>query len=399
MDLKAKIIELSNQYYQEIVEIRRHIHKNPELSEEEYKTSEYVVQKLKEFGFTDIKKMADTGVVALINTEKQNTKCIALRADMDALPIIEENNFDFKSVNSGVMHACGHDAHTAILLGTAKILFQIKDQLNGSVKLIFQPSEEKFPGGAIRMIKEGVLENPRPISVLGLHVLPDLNTGMIGMKSGMYMASTDEIYITVKGKGGHGATPDKNIDPTVIAAHILIALQQIVSRNASPNIPTVLSFGRIQANGRTNIIPDTVTMEGTLRTFNEEWRKSAHEKIIKMAKFIAQGMDADCEVRIEAGYPFLVNDDIITSDTKVFSEEIIGKENVIDLDLRMTAEDFAYFSQEIPSCFYRLGVKSPKENTIKNLHTSTFDIDENSLITGMQTMAWSTVKFLEKNKK
>lgn len=396
MDLKAKIIELSNQYYQEIVEIRRHIHKNPELSEEEYKTSEFVIQKLKEFGITDIKKIADTGVVAIINTEKQKTKCIALRADMDALPIIEENNFDFKSANSGVMHACGHDAHTAILLGTAKILFQINDQLNGSVKLIFQPSEEKFPGGAIRMIKEGVLENPKPVSVLGLHVLPDLNAGMIGLKPGMYMASTDEIYITVKGKGGHGATPDKNIDPTVIAAHILIALQQIVSRNASPNIPTVLSFGRIQANGRTNIIPDTVTMEGTLRTFNEEWRKSAHEKIIKMAKFIAQGMDAECEVRIEAGYPFLVNDDIVTLETKAFSEEIIGKENVIDLDLRMTAEDFAYFSQEIPSCFYRLGVKSPKEKAIKNLHTSTFDIDENSLIIGMQTMAWSAVKFLEK---
>jgi len=280
------------------------------------------------------------------------------------------------------------------LLGTAKILNGMKQQFSGSIRLIFQPSEEKFPGGAFMMINEGALKNPEPANIIAQHVLSSLDVGKIGVHSGKYMASTDEIYLTVKGKGGHGATPELNIDSVVIAAHIIIALQQIVSRNASPTIPTVLSFGKITANGRTNIIPDEVIIEGTIRTFDEKWRAEAHQKITKMAQSIAEGMGGSCNVFIDNGYPYLINNEALTNRIQTYAIDYLGKENVEQLDLRMAAEDFAYYSQQIPASLYRLGIRNESKGIVANAHTSTFDVDEQCLETGMGFMAWIAINEL-----
>ncbi len=387
-DLKNKIKKYATDFLPEIIAIRRHIHINPELSFEEFNTSDFIISKLEGMGIPYKKNIAKTGIVALIEGKEPHLKVTTLRADMDALPITEESNVEYKSINNGVMHACGHDAHMASLLGAAKILSELKNDFKGTVKLIFQPSEEKFPGGALLMIKEGALENPKSDNIIGQHVLPTLEAGKVGLKTGKYMASTDEIYITVKGKGGHGATPELIIDPVLIASHIVVALQQIVSRNAMPGVPTVLSFGRFIANGRTNIIPDEVKIDGTIRTFDEIWRAEAHKKITKMAQSIAESMGGACDVFIDKGYPYLVNDTHLTNKVKNYAIDYLGNNNVIDLDMRMTSEDFAYYSQKIPACFYRLGVKNEKKKITSNLHTSTFDVDEQALETGMGLMAW-----------
>lgn len=379
---------------QELVAVRRHLHMYPELSMQEEKTSAYIQSKLKEYGIPFTAGIAVHGVVGLIKGKNPEKKVIALRADMDALPILEKNQTGYTSQNPGVMHACGHDVHMTSLLGAAKIINELSNSFEGTVKLIFQPSEEKFPGGASMMIKEGVLENPVPSTMFGQHVLPTLEAGKVGMKPGKYMASTDEVYLTVKGRGGHGATPELNIDPVLIAAHILVALQQIVSRNAPPQLPAVLSFGRFIAEGRTNIIPNVVKLDGTLRTFDEKWRLEAHQKITKMAASIAEGMGGTCEVFIDKGYPFLVNDEQTTAKAKQYATEYLGSENVMDLDLRMTAEDFAYFSQSVPSCFYRLGIRNESRGIIHNLHTDQFDVDESSLETGAGLMAWMAIREL-----
>ncbi|KAF0202461.1 MAG: hypothetical protein FD170_1928 [Bacteroidetes bacterium] len=378
----------------ELIAIRRHLHMNPELSMQEMETSAFIQSKLTEFGIPFTSGIAVHGIVGLIKGKNPDSQTIALRADMDALPIVEKNQVDYCSQNPGVMHACGHDVHMTSLLGAAKILNELKDHFEGTIKLIFQPSEERFPGGASMMIKEGVLENPAPQKMFGQHVLPTLEAGKVGMKPGKYMASTDEVYLTVKGKGGHGATPELNVDPVLIAAHILVALQQIVSRNAPPQLPAVLSFGRFIAEGRTNIIPNEVKLDGTLRTFDEKWRAEAHEKITQMATSIAEGMGGKCEVFIDKGYPFLVNDDVVTAEARQFAVEYVGEDNVVDLDLRMTAEDFAYFSQQVPSCFYRLGIRNENLGIIHNLHTDQFDVDETSLETGAGLMAWMAVRAL-----
>ena len=375
--------------------MRRHIHMHPELAFEEHKTAEYIIQKLRESGVTEIRKMAKTGVVALIHGSNSGKKTVAVRADMDALPMEEAASCEYKSKSPGVMHACGHDAHTAALLTVARILVTLQNEFEGTVKLIFQPSEEKFPGGASVMIQEGVLENPRPDCILGMHVLPTLECGKIGFREGMYMASTDEIYLTVKGKGGHGATPELVVDPLVIAAHILTGLQSIVSRKANPAVPSLLSFGRIEGNGRTNIIPDEVTMDGTFRTFNEAWRKEAHEKIKTMASGIAESMGGSCEVRIDHGYPFLVNDPALTARMAGLAEGFYGNENVAPLEMRMTSEDFAFYSQQIPACFYRIGSKKPGSAGVLNLHTTSFDIDETLLGPAAGYMAWAVVNCLK----
>lgn len=379
---------------QELVAVRQHLHMYPELSMQEEKTSAYIQSKLKEYGIPFTAGIAVHGVVGLIKGKNPEKKVIALRADMDALPILEKNQTGYTSQNPGVMHACGHDVHMTSLLGAAKIINELSNSFEGTVKLIFQPSEEKFPGGASMMIKEGVLENPVPSTMFGQHVLPTLEAGKVGMKPGKYMASTDEVYLTVKGRGGHGATPELNVDPVLIAAHILVALQQIVSRNAPPQLPAVLSFGRFIAEGRTNIIPNEVKLDGTLRTFDEKWRLEAHQKITKMAASIAEGMGGTCEVFIDKGYPFLVNDEQTTAKAKQYATEYLGSENVMDLDLRMTAEDFAYFSQSVPSCFYRLGIRNESRGIIHNLHTDQFDVDESSLETGSGLMAWMAIREL-----
>ncbi|HYG37731.1 MAG TPA: M20 family metallopeptidase [Cytophagales bacterium] len=396
MDLKSKIQSLATDYANDTISIRRHLHSNPELSFEEHNTMKFVTKQLKELDLVPTEGVAGTGVVALIHGKNPESKTIALRADLDALPIQEKNEIEYKSKVAGVMHACGHDVHTASLLGAARILTNLKDQFEGTIKLIFQPGEEKTPGGASLMIKAGVLQNPSPERIIGQHVMPQIPVGKVGFREGMYMASADEIYVTVKGKGGHGAMPDFNVDPVIISAHILVALQQIVSRYANPKVPCVLSFGKVMAEGATNVIPDQVYMEGTFRTMDEKWRADAHIKMKKMAEGIAESMGATCDFNIVKGYPFLVNEPVLTKRLKQLAKDYMGAENVVDLDLWMAAEDFSYYSQEIDACFYRLGVRNEEKGIISSVHTPTFNIDESALEIGTGLMAWLAVNELQK---
>ncbi len=392
--LKEKIRGLAGSIYPEMKAVRRHLHQHPELSKHEFETANFVCRFLEKEGISYTSGVGGNGIVALIKGKNPEKKVIALRADMDALPITEENDVPYKSMNTGVMHACGHDVHTTCLLGASKLLNDLKDDFEGTIKLIFQPSEEEYPGGALMMIKDGVLENPAPVMIFGQHVLPNLEVGKVGMRAGKYMASTDEIYFTVKGRGGHGATPELNIDPIVIAAQIIIALQQIVSRIAKPTMPTVFTIGRVIADGRTNVTPSEVKMDGILRTFNEDWRKEAHEKITHIAQTVAKAYGGECEVFVDHGYPFLVNDDKVTAMTRQLASEYLGSENVVELDERMTAEDFAYFTQKVPACFYRLGVTDSEGRLKSNLHSSTFDVDEQSIEIGVGLMTWLAVNAL-----
>lgn len=394
MDLLSKIKSLSEKYAKDVVVMRRHIHANPELSYLEFNTAKYVASQLKSFGLTP-EEVAKTGLVVEIKGKNHERKMVALRADMDALPIHEANDVSYKSTNPGVMHACGHDVHTASLLGTAKILNDIKHDFEGTVRLIFQPGEEKNPGGASYMIKEGVLENPAPASIIGQHVFPLLPVGKIGFREGMYMASSDELFLKVIGKGGHGAAPELTIDPIVIASHIIIALQQVVSRNASPKQPTVLTFGKIIGDGATNIIPNEVTMAGTFRAMDETWRKEGLKKIKKIAETLAESMGGKCEVEISHGYPFLKNDPSVTQRIRKAAEAYVGKENVVDIDITLGSEDFAYYSQVVPASFYRLGTRNESKGITSYVHTPTFNIDEDALITSPGLMAWMAVNELK----
>ena len=388
-----KIKQAAQNIHQEVIDNRRHLHAHPELSFEEYKTSAFVAQQLTQMNIP-FTKMANTGLVGIIKGELPSDNVIALRADMDALPIIETNDVAYKSTNIGVMHACGHDVHTSSLLGTAKILKDLKSSFGGTIKLIFQPAEERLPGGANLMIAEGVLENPKPQSVLGQHVMPLIDAGKIGLRSGKYMASTDEIYVTIKGKGGHGAQPQQNVDPVVIMAHLITALQQIVSRNADPRSPSVLSFGKVIANGATNIIPNEVYLEGTFRTLDEEWRADAHHKMKTMAKGIVEGMGGKVDFNIVKGYPYLVNEEKLTANVKQYAIDYLGAQNVLDLDIWMAAEDFAYFSQAADACFYRLGTRNEARGITSSVHTPTFDIDEDALNLSTGLMAFLAIKQL-----
>jgi amidohydrolase len=391
--IKEKIQQLSATIFDDVVATRRHLHSHPELSFHEVETSVFVANKLEELGL-EYHKMADTGLVALIKGDLPSDRVVALRADMDALPILEANDVPYKSQNPGVMHACGHDAHTSSLLGTAKILTELKSEFGGTIKLIFQPAEEKLPGGASLMIKEGVLENPTPQAVLGQHVMPLIDAGKVGFRAGKYMASTDELYVTVRGKGGHGAQPQQNVDPVIITAHILTALQTIVSRSADPKSPSVLSFGKVIANGATNVIPNEVYLEGTFRTMDEKWRSEAHIKIKKMAEGIAESMGGSCEFNIMRGYPFLINEEVLTAATRGHAEDYLGKENVLDLDIWMAAEDFAYYSQAADACFYRLGTRNEARGITSSVHTPTFDVEEDAFKISTGLMAYLAVKQL-----
>ncbi|MBO9154151.1 M20 family metallopeptidase [Chitinophaga sp. GCM10012297] len=386
--LKERIREEARRLYENTVQTRRHLHAHPELSFKENKTAAYVASRLDAIGIS-YETMANTGLVALLQGKKSpSDKVVALRADMDALPIQELNDVPYRSAAPGVMHACGHDGHTASLLGTAAILKSLEQEFSGTVKFIFQPGEECTPGGASMMIREGVLQNPTPQSVFGQHVMPELETGKIGLRPGRYMASADEIYITVEGKGGHGAMPHTTIDPVLITSHMIVALQQIVSRNANPTVPSVLSFGRVIANGAHNVIPDKVTIDGTFRTMDETWRFEAHRRIKDMAGSIVESMGGKCEVNITVGYPVLINEEKLTARTRALAEEFVGKENVVDLPIWMAAEDFASYSQIADACFYRLGVRNEKRGITSGLHTATFDLDEKSLEIGSGLMAW-----------
>lgn len=391
--LKDQVKELAAAYFADTVSIRRHLHQHPELSFEEYETAAYVAEQLRELGIP-FESMAGTGLVGLIKGAIPSDEVLALRADMDALPIQEVEGRSYGSQNTGVMHACGHDAHTASLLGVARILVAMRDQFAGTVKLIFQPGEERLPGGASLMIKEGVLQNPAPQGIIGQHVMPFIEAGKVGFRAGKYMASCDELFMTVKGKGGHGAHPHQNIDPIAITAQIITALQQVVSRNADPRIPTVLSWGKIVGNGATNIIPDEVYLEGTFRTFDEVWRADAHQKMVKMATSIAEGMGAVCEFEVRKGYPYLINEAGITNSSRAFAEDFLGAENVVELDIWPAAEDFSYYSQAINACFYRLGTGNVARGINAAVHTPTFDIEERALETGIGLMAYITLRQL-----
>jgi amidohydrolase len=395
MHLKEKIKALSVSYHKEIITIRRHIHAHPELSFHEYETAAFVQQKLKEYGLPYSAGIAGTGVVAVVEGKNASSKTVALRADMDALPITEANDVAYKSTVPGVMHACGHDAHTASLLGVAKILSQLKTEFEGTVKLIFQPAEERSPGGASLMIKEGVLENPTPKGIIGQHVFSMLPAGTVGFRSGMMMASADEIDLSIFGVGGHGAVPQLTVDPIVISAQVISALQQLVSRMNDPTIPCVLTFGKIESvGGAYNIIPEEVKIQGTLRTMNEQWRKQAHQKITQIACGIAEAMGGSAKVLIDVGYPFLINDDELTARCKQSAIDFLGTENVHDIPMRMTAEDFAYYSQVTKGCFYRLGTGNVARGITANVHTPTFNIDEDALLTGMGLMTWLALQEL-----
>lgn len=395
MSILNSIKEHSEAYFKDTQAARRYLHAHPELSYQERNTARYVTQKLTSYGIEVKEGVAETGLVAHIKGKNHTKKVVALRADMDALPINETNDVEYKSVVPGVMHACGHDVHTSSLLTTSRILQDLRDQFEGTVKLIFQPGEEKNPGGASLMIKDGALENPKPLSVIGQHVMPLIPVGKIGFREGMYMASCDEIYLTVIGKGGHGAAPDLAIDPILIASHIIIGLQQVISRNASPKQPTVLTFGRIIGEGATNIIPNEVKISGTFRAMDEKWRATALEKIKKMAESIAEGMGGRCLVEISKGYPYLENNPELTRRIRKAAEQYVGKENIVDLDITLGAEDFSYYSQLVPSSFYRIGTRNEAKGITSYVHTSTFDIDEDALKIAPGLMAWMAIQELK----
>ena len=371
----------------EIIAIRRHLHKHPELSFEEVNTSAYIQSKLTEWGIPFQAGIAGTGVVGLILANAADNTCIALRADMDALPIFELNEVDYKSIYPGKMHACGHDVHTAILLGTAKVLQKYRHELKKSVKLIFQPGEEKLPGGAKLMIQAGVLENPKVEKIIALHVFPEMETGKVGLKSGMYMASCDELHITVYGKGGHAAMPKLNIDPVLIASKLVVALHELPAAHCPENIPCVLAIGRIEGLGATNVIPDYVTLQGTFRTMNEKWRLRAHELITETARKITQQAGASVDINIERGYPYLENDPELTEQVRSILKNTLGENSVEDLPIRMTGEDFSFYAHQVPATFIRLGVRNEQQSIVHGVHNARFDIDEDALGIGILSLA------------
>ena len=385
-----QIKQLAESTFDEIVEIRRYIHKNPELSFNEHKTSAYIKSILTGWGISFTEDIADTGIVVLLEGSNPSSKTLALRADFDALPITEENEIDYCSVNKGVMHACGHDVHTASLLAVVKILNSLKQEWEGSVKFIFQPAEEMLPGGAQQMIKEGVLENPKVEKMIGQHVFPDLEVGKVGFRPGKYMASTDELHITIKGKGGHAALPHKYNSPLLAAAKLITDLD--VSFQKEKDRPSVLAIGFIEGLGSTNVIPEQVKLKGTLRAMDEDFRALAHNKMLAISNAIAQAYKVEIDFDIRKGYPCLVNDEALTKKSIAFAKQYLGEDNVIDLPIRMTAEDFSYYSHEVPSTFYRLGTANKSKGITHGLHTSRFNIDEQALKTGMGLMAYLAIK-------
>lgn len=387
-DIQAFIREKSTEIFEKVRGYREHLHANPELSYQEHETMQFVSEALTEIGIEHTTGVGDTGIVGIIRGahHADDMACFGLRADLDALPIQEENEVPYKSTKDGIMHACGHDAHTSILLGAAEILHQLKDQLPQPVKLIFQPGEEKNPGGATLMIRDGALQNPAVERIAALHVFPDMEVGNVGFKEGIYMASCDEVYITIHGKGGHGATPHQCIDPIMIGANMLQTMQQIVSRKCDPKVPCVLSFGHFEALGATNVIPSKAHLKGTFRTMNEAWRAEALILIKQTAEDIAKASGGMAEVTISKGYPYLENDPETTQRVRSIAQDFLGEESVHELPIRLTAEDFSYYSQEVPVCFFRLGVRNEEAGIVHGVHHPRFDIDQKSLKYGVQMM-------------
>jgi amidohydrolase len=385
--LQQTIKQLAAQYAQDNIATRRYLHAHPEISYQEFETSKYIQQKLTELGI-DFEVMATTGIVATIKGKNPDSRVIALRGDMDALLISEENEVDYKSQHAGVMHACGHDVHTTIILGAARILNEIKDQFEGTVKLLFQPGEEKNPGGASYMIRDGALENPRPQGIVALHVHPGLNVGKLSFRKGRVMASADEIYITIRSRGGHAAAPHLTADTILIASQLIVSLQQIISRNNNPTSPSVLSICSIQGGHTTNVIPSEVKLMGTFRAMDEAWRFKAHELITKQAIGLVEAMGAEIDLLIDVGYPTVDNEPVFTENVWQQANAFMGKDNVEETELRMGAEDFGYYTQVIPGCFFRLGVRNEAAGIVHNVHTPKFNIDESAIEIGVGMMAW-----------
>ncbi len=385
--MRDQIKALARKYSPDFIEIRHHLHAHPELSYQEFKTSEFIQNKLTEYGIPfEIK--ATTGVMGLIKGKNPSKRTIALRADMDALPIHEENDVAYRSVNKGIMHACGHDVHTTCLLGASKILNELKDQWEGTVKLIFQPGEEKNPGGASLMIKDGVLESPKPQAIFAMHVHPGLALGKLSFRGGKVMASADELYMTIKGKGGHAASPHLCIDPILIASELILSLQQLISRNNNPFNPSVLSITAFQGGTTTNVIPNEVKLMGTFRAMDEEWRFKAHELIRNHATHLVQSMGAQLDLQIDVGYPAVHNNEELNGKTRKKAEEYFGSDKIEETELRMGAEDFGYYALQVPACFYRVGVMNKEKGITSGVHTPTFNIDEAAIEIGIGMMAW-----------
>jgi amidohydrolase len=395
MITKETIKQKTKENFALLLDIRHHLHQHPELSFQESETAEYISKLLTVWGIKHQTGVGGYGIVGIIKGNNPDSKTIALRADTDALPITEQNQVAYKSLNTGLMHACGHDVHTTCLLGTAKMLQELRNEFEGTVKLIFQPAEEVLPGGAKLMIAEGVLENPVPQIITGQHVFPEMEVGKVGFKTGYYMASSDEINLYVRGNGGHAAIPNRSDDTVLAAAQVIVSLQKIASRNAPPAIPTVLSFGKIIGNGLHNVFPVEVAIHGTFRTFSEEWRAEAHQLITETAQLTAKAFGVECDVVIDKGYPAVFNNEPATLYAKEAAIEYLGKESVVDLDIRMTAEDFGRFAQMVPGCFYRLGTANEEKGITSNLHTPTFDVDEQSIEIGTGVMTWLALKQLE----
>ncbi len=379
----------------EFIGIRRYLHANPELSFEEESTAKYISNLLDEWGIKYEKNIGGHGIVGVLHGKNPDKKVIALRADMDALPIEEANIVDYKSLNTGVMHACGHDVHMTCLLGTIKFLNENRDKFEGSIKFIFQPAEETLPGGALKMIEAGVLENPKPELIIAQHVFPELEAGKLGFKSGIYMASSDEVKLKISGRGGHAAIPER-YDYTVLAASkIMLKLYEAVEAGKPKDFPSVLAFGEFLAKGAYNVIPSEINISGTFRTFNENWRKKVHALINEISTQVAKEFNCLAEVNIKKGYPVLVNNEVVTGVSREFAKEIVGSENIEELKIRTTVEDFARFAQIVPACFYRLGIANKEKGIVANLHTNTFNVDESSIETGIATMIWLAVSHLK----
>lgn len=375
--------------FEKMCDYREHLHMHPELSYKEFKTAEFVKQTLKSIGLTDIQSVGGTGVIATIYAKhhSKKDKCIAFRADLDALPIQELNDVKYRSQNEGVMHACGHDVHTSILLGLAEVLWSFKDQLPQPVKLIFQPGEEVNPGGANLIIDGGGLKNPEVSKIFALHVFPDFEFGNCGFREGLYMASSDELHITIKGKGGHGALKGQTINPMFMGAEFIIAAEQYINTNTPKDTPSVINFGRFEALGSTNVIPEKALIKGTFRTMNEKWRTVAKAKLKDIAQNISEKYGGHIDLNISQGYPFLKNDPELTRSVKNLASITIGKDKVHDLELRMTAEDFAFYSHIVPVCFFRLGVGNISKGITYNVHHARFDIEPKSMLTGLEVFS------------
>ena len=385
--MKEKILELSDLFFDEIVSIRRYMHMHPELSFQEFETSNYIKSILKSWDINFLDGYANTGILVNLEGKEPSSRVIALRADFDALPILEENDVEYKSKNEGIMHACGHDAHTASMLGALKILHQTKDNWRGTIKFIFQPAEERLPGGAKQMIEEGVLENPNVQHVIAQHVLPELEVGKVGFRCGTYMASTDELYVTISGKGGHAAIPSSYNNPIIASSELVLDLNQFFN----DKVDAIFAIGYIDGTGSTNIIPREVNLMGTFRALDESFRLESHNHMNRIVDQVAKKYNIKIDLNIKKGYPALNNDIQFTLNQINKAKEFLGEKNVIDLPIRMTAEDFSYFANAVPSCFYRLGTRNKDKGLIHGLHTSKFNIDEDSLKIGMGLMAFLAI--------